>query len=207
MKKNLFLLLLVFCLPLQAQYFSFDIAKLNKSYEELMAQPNSKAHQQAYLEAFPGTWEEFYMVYRLSDSDDDLSMNKKAFEHIKALENNLTLIADTVLCKRLINVSVKGWLDVDAPTYLQSVLHRVMWKKMDEMFQQLAKLRKGHQMQFWQFYWSSILPTKQYKEEFGYLYKLNHDVYPQESEIMKVAFNYFYDGVNMESVFFYEVKE
>lgn len=197
MRKIQFILALLLCLPMQAQYFPFDVAKLNKAYEDLLAKPNSKAHQQAYLEAFPDTWEQFYMTYRYDNSPNyNLSMYNKAAEHIEALKDKLTLLPDSALCEKLINVSIKGWAEADAPSYLSSAVSQVMKMKPDAMFRHLAKLRKGHQMQFWQFYWSNIALSKTIENEFDALYKYSQQKYPTQAPIMKIAFDYFYNGVN-----------
>lgn len=89
-------------------------------------------------------------------------------------------------------------MDADAPSYYRDLLHRVMWDKMDVMLYTISQLRKGHQMQFWQFYWSSNVKSKPLETEFYRLSKLNIDSYPEEMKIMKTAFDYFYDGVNID---------
>lgn len=68
---------------------------------------------------------------------------------------------------------------------------------MDGMLTAISKLRKGHQMQFWQFYWSNSVKSDKLETEYRRLYKLNADKYPEQMKIMEIAFQHFYDGVNM----------
>ena len=59
----------------------------------------------------------------------------------------------------------------------------------------LSTLRKGHQMEFWQFCWSSVTECN-WEEHFKTLYKRNKKVFPQLMETSRVAFEYFYNGIN-----------
>ena len=49
-------------------------------------------------------------------------------------------------------------------------------------------------MQFWQFYWSNPVKSKQIETEYNWLLKLNIDAYPEEMKTMKIAFEYFMTG-------------
>lgn len=121
-------------------------------------------------------------------------MYYKAFEHIEALEN-CTTINDTLYCNRLIALSVGAVLDSDAPNYLQKLLHYTMQHKNDVFMHCLSQIEKGHQMQFWQFYWSNRIDGKNQKQEFKELYNINKKKYPCLMKTMSVAFEYFNNKV------------
>jgi hypothetical protein len=182
-----------------SQTFLVDTAKLNSSYRKLVGQPNTIERQKAFFDAFPNTWSEFITTYQyVSKKDYDLTMYRLAQKQIEALGGRVTLINDSLYCRKIVNVAIGGVLDADAPSYYRDLLHRVMWDKMDVMLYTISQLRKGHQMLFWQFYWSSNVKSKPLETEFYRLSKLNIDSYPEEMKIMKTAFDYFYDGVNID---------
>ena len=205
-KKIVIALLSLFSMEIQAQeveiiptqYFPIDTAKLNISYRELMSLPNTKERQKAFFEAFPNNWKEFIGTYQYMPNDDyDLTMYCHAQEHIEALYTRVTLISDSVYCRKLVDIAIGGQLDSDAPNYYKVLLHKIMWRKMDGMLQAISKLRKGHQMQFWQYYWSNNTKSKPLETEYQRIVKLNSEDYPEEMKIMEIAFKYFYDGVNI----------
>ena len=59
----------------------------------------------------------------------------------------------------------------------------------------ISKIDKGHQMQFWQFYWSSIIDGRSQQDEFNELYNKNKGKYPAMMKVMSTAFEYFNNGV------------
>ena len=92
------------------------------------------------------------MTYQYnSENNYDLTMYNLAQKQIEALGGRVTLIKDSIYCKKLVNIAVGGELEADAPNYYQTLLHKTMWHRMDGMLEAISKLRKGHQMQFWQF--------------------------------------------------------
>lgn len=199
--KMLILIILVLSVTTNAasQTFSVDTAKLNTSFRELVSNPNTLERQKAFFEAYPNTWTEFIMTYQYSSKNNyDLTMYNLAQKQIDALGGRITLIKDSIYCKKLVNIAVGGEIEADAPNYYQALLHKIMWLRMDGMLEAISKLRKGHQMQFWQFYWSNPVKSKQIETEYNRLLKLNVDSYPKEMKAMKIAFEYFYDGVNID---------
>lgn len=178
--------------------FPVDTARLNTSYRELTSHPNTLQRQQAFFEAFPNNWNEFSSLYKYMPHDGyDLTMYHLAPHHIDALWSKVTLLKDSVYCRKLVNIAVGAQWDADAPNYFQDLLHKVVWKRMDGMLIAISILRKGHQMQFWQFYWSNSVKSDKLETEYRRLYKLNADKYPEQMKIMEIAFQHFYDGVNM----------
>ncbi len=201
MKKTL-LLVILFMLVVhsaKAQYFQVDTAKLNTAYRELVNNPDSKEKQEAFFNAFPNNWREFITTYCFCSNDGyDLTMYSAAYDHIAALGSKMSMINDTVYCRKLVNIAVGGTYDADAPNYFKTALHRTMQEKEGAMLYCISQLRKGHCMQFWQFYWSSNGKSNEFEKEFAHLYGLNIDKYPDMIKTMEIAFRYFYNGVNID---------
>ena len=178
-----------------AQYFPVDTALLNKTYRKLLKNPQSRELQLDFFKAFPDNWDDFNSTYRYSDKDGyDLSMYNIACKHIQAL-GDCKAINDTLYCNKLIALSVGALLDVDAPNHLQRLLHYTMQQRNDVFLYCLSKIEKGHQMQFWQFYWSNIVDGQSQEKEFEALYNINKEKYPCLMKTMSIAFEYFNTGV------------
>ena len=178
-----------------AQYFPIDTALLNKTYRTLLQNPQSRELQLDFFKAFPDNWDDFNSTYKFIDKDGyDLSMYSQAYEHIKALAECYA-INDTLYCNKLIALSVGASLDVDAPNYLQRLLHNTMKQRNDVFLYCLSEIEKGHQMQFWQFYWSNIVDGQSQKKEFEILYNINKEKYPSLMKTMSIAFEYFNNKV------------
>ncbi len=198
MKKSILLLLFLIgiiqsCL---SQYFLIDTAKLNTAYRELKNNPNTPECQKKFFDAFPNNWMEFITTYQYVDKKGyDLRMYSIAEEQIRALGSRVTLIPDSIYCKKLVNIAIGGVWGADAPNYFQMLLHKIMWEKMEGMLEVISHLRKGNQFQFWLFYWSNIVKSKSLEVEYKRLLKLNLDIFPKEMEIMAMAFKYFYNGI------------
>ena len=196
--KRIFLTLLLFATLFStatAQYFPVDTALLNKTYRKLLKNPQSRELQLDFFKAFPDNWNDFNSTYKYSDKEGyDLSMYSQAYEHIKALAECYA-INDTLYCNKLLALSVGALLDVDAPNHLQGLLHYTMQQRNDVFLYCLSKIGKGHQMQFWQFYWSNIIDGDYQLEEFNKLYNKNKEKYPAMMKTMSIAFEYFNTGV------------
>ncbi len=202
--KRFFLTLLLFAtflLTITAQYFPIDTTRLNKTYWALLQDPQSRELQLDFFRAFPDNWDDFNSTYKYSDKDGyDLSVYNRAYEHIKALAECYA-INDTIYCNKLIALSVGASLDADAPNHLQTLLHDTMQEKNDVFIHCLSKIEKGHQMQFWQFYWSNTVDGQSQEKEFQTLYNINKEKYPNLMKTMSIAFEYFNNGVLFMSDF------
>ena len=196
--KRFFLTLLLFATLFStatAQYFPIDTALLNKTYRTLLQNAQSRESQLDFFKAFPNNWDDFNSTYRYSDKVGyDLSMYSQAYQHIKAL-GECYAINDTLYCNKLIALSVGASLDVDAPNHLQGLLHYTMQQRNDVFLYCLAKIEKGHQMQFWQFYWSNIVGGQSQEKEFEELYNINKEKYPCLMKTMSIAFEHFNNKV------------
>lgn len=206
--KRAFLFVVLFMLVVHsanAQYFQVDTAKLNRAYRTLVNEPDKKDKQEAFFDAFPCNWREFITTYGFRSEiyglcphgGYDFTMYSAAKSHIEAF-GSISLVNDTVYCRKLVNIAVGGTYEADAPNFFKSLLHRVVHKKMDIMLYTVSRLRKGHQMQFWQFYWSSNGKSDELEKEFAHLYELNVGKYPDMMKTMETAFHYFYNGVNID---------
>ncbi len=196
--KDFFLTLLLFITFLStttAQYFPIDTAQLNKTYKTLLQNPQSRESQLDFFIAFPDNWDDFSSTYKYSDKDGyDLSMYSRAYKHIKALAECYA-INDTLYCNKLIALSVGATLDADAPSHLQELLHYVIQQRNNAFMYCLSKIERGHQMQFWQFYWSNVADGQSQEKEFEVLYNINKEKYPCLMETMSIAFEYFNNKV------------
>ena len=188
-----------------AQYFQVDTAKLNTAYRALVNEPDKKENQLQFFDAFPCNWREFITTYGFSSrilgqcphDGYDYTKYNASKSHIEAL-GSISLVNDTLYCRKLVNIAVGGIYEADAPNFFNSLLHRVMSKKMDVMLYTVSRLRRGHCMQFWQFYWSSNGKSDELEREFVHLYELNIGKYPDMMKMMEIAFHYFYNGVNID---------
>lgn len=135
-----------------AQYFPVDTAKLNTAYRELVKYPNTLKRQKVFLDAFPNTWTEFNLTYLYSANKKyDLTMYSLAHKHVDILEKKITLVPDSVCCSKLVGIAVGAELDADALSYFQTLLHDVMWKRMDGMMKEISRFRRGTKCNFGNF--------------------------------------------------------
>lgn len=204
MKKTSLMLLLLagsFCLPVAAEnkQDACRIPTLKSAYAELKANPQSKEKQQAFLTAFPDSWQEFIAVYHhydpLTDSYDRLYQQAPQYiEYLKSLDQ----VDNTRLIPHLVDLTYGSCWDADAPNYFQEVLHELMTGKKEAFFAELSKKSKTAQFDFWAFYWSS--PAKNgtdspYEKEKKALESAMKDKYPQIVRAMSLAYEYYYGEV------------
>lgn len=191
MKRYLFSLLLLNVLPMAvtAQRFSIDTTRLNRAYEDLSCGERNAKIEIEFLESYPTTWLEFYMTYCCDDIMCDMCS-----EHISALFG-LSHINDTVLCKKIVNLSIGMKHSGECTGVFQDYLVGYILNNEELVFDYLSKLRKGHQMQFWQFCWSTVTECLR-EEHFKELYNRNKEKYPELMNVSRIAFDFFYDGIN-----------
>lgn len=181
-----------------SQFYLVDIIRLNNAYKELMDHPKSASAQKAYFDAFPSTWEEFIMTYQyIPDKEYDLTMFFKACDHLEAWYH-LTSIPDSVYCNKLISIAIGGRAQDGSHEFygLKPLLKWAMKNKMETMFSVLSHLRKGHQFEFWAFYWSSLNYQEMMQKEYELLKQKNEKPYADAVAIMSDAYKYFHNGAN-----------
>ena len=207
MKRLFFVILFAIATAnLYAQYFMADTVKLNATYRELLKHPESKEAQMAYFEAFPNTWMEYIVTYQFVPDDKEGRKNlySVGHKHMHAFEYKLNLIPDSSYYKKLVNIAIGARKDADAPSYLQGCVKDHMINHSEEILNALAPLRKGHRFEFWEFYFSNIIAVETIEEELNRLVELHKDCHPEDVQMMKDAFKYFYNGVNQSSVSYLE---
>ena len=187
-------------------YFMADTVKLNATYRELLKHPESKEAQMAYFEAFPNTWMEYIVTYQFVPDDKEGRKNlySVGHKHMHAFEYKLNLIPDPLYYKKLVNIAIGARKDADAANYLQGCVKDHMINHSEEILNALAPLRKGHRFEFWEFYFSNIIAEETIEEELNRLVELHKDCHPEDVQMMKDAFKYFYNGVNQSSVSYLE---
>ena len=196
--KRLFLtlvLLVTAMLTATAQYFPVDTARLNNAYKVLMSGERTSETEMEFLEAYPTTWLEFYMTYSFvyNEPGND-AMCDMCSEHIATLMS-LTHINDTIQCKKIVDLTIGMKETGECTGIYQDYLVGYILNNDELVLNYLSKLRKGHQMQFWQFCWSTVTECDRF-HHFEKLYHLNKQKYPEQMEISYTAFKYFYDGIN-----------
>ena len=207
MKRLFFVILFAIATAnLYAQYFMADTVKLNATYRELLKHPESKEAQMAYFEAFPNTWMEYIVTYQFVPDDKEGRKNlySVGHKHMHAFEYKLNLIPDSLYYKKLVNIAIGARKDADAANYLQGCVKDHMINHSEEILNALAPLRKGHRFEFWEFYFSNIIAEETIDEELNRLVELHKDCHPEDVQMMKDAFKYFYNGVNQSSVSYLE---
>lgn len=201
MKKTILILLLIISFSTSyAQINVVDTLELKNAYNELILNPKNEANQRRFFKAFPSNWDEYlytytYKVNKSHKARSDLDMYKVSHKHVDAF-GELTEIPDSIYCAKLIKLAIGGSWDADVPNYLKILLHKKMANKRTCIMTQIAKLRKGNQFQFWQFYWSNIVESKALEKEFENLTQLNSNDFPEENDVMRDAFYYFYNSID-----------
>ena len=197
MKRYLYTLLFyTLSSSIAAQYYPTDTLQLNKAFRAIVKGDNTYEKQLDFFKAFPSTWLEYTLTYLYSpEKDFDISMSQLASEHCTIFGDSLYLIDNTTYCNKYVNLVI-GLNDTgENCIVLQEKLHATMRKRDNTMMHIISKLRKGHQMQFWQFYWSNIIDGNHQQEEFNKLYNKNKEKYPAMMKTMSIAFEYFNTGV------------
>ena len=139
-----------------------------------------------------------YSIKNLSISSRELDLQNSLYEeydsHLSAFEN-LNMIDDSVYIERLIYLSLGAMKDADAPALLQNIIRRKMFQseKMTKRFLHfIEKLQKGHQMQFWQFFWSNLIYDKELEQKYIFLLGLLSE---NGKEVVSIAYHYFNGGI------------
>src|SRR5574344_56361 len=210
MKRNIISMLFLLSggILLHAQYYPVDTLTLNTSYRALQSAPGTQKQQMAFFNAFPGSWNEYIGTYQYVDDHSgigkktidaghkhlkyDLTMYRLAPAQVELMKNKMNLVNDDVYCAKVVNLAIGAKLDADAPNYLQSLEHVAMWESTDAMMKTISQLTDADKMQYWQFFWSSIHVQQSRQNEYEKLRGLLSEKYPEETEIMAIAFKYFY---------------
>ena len=207
--KRLFstmLLLVALLATASAQYFPVDTARLNKAYSALINGNRTLETETEFLKAYPTTWLEFYMTYSYVDDENyDYSMCKMYCEHISTLFT-LSKVNDTILCKKIVDLTIGMKETGECTSFFQDYLIGYILNNDKLVLDYLSRLKKGYQMEFWHFCWSTVTECNR-AENFKELYVRNKRKYPEQMKISLIAFQYFYDGINYPELFPYKKEE
>lgn len=200
MKRITFTMLLLTALfAAKAQYFPIDTARLNSAYRAIISEERNGKTEMEFLEAYPTTWLEFYMTYiYVSDKNYDIAMSQLCCEHISTLFS-LSHINDTVLCKKIVDLTIGMKECGECTSLYQDYLVGYVLNNEDLVLGYLSRLKKGFQMEFWQFCWSTVTDCSR-AEHFNDIYNRLKNKFPKEMDISRTAFLYFYDGINYQDL-------
>lgn len=196
MKKILFIVFLMLSgSNMYAQYVSVDTIKLNTIYRNLMIS-NSQENQKAYFKAFPRNWMEYIATYQhYNNSKNKNSQHYLACEQVRAF-GKLKVIPYVAYCDKLVKLTVGAKIDLKTSKCLQILLQEKMKTMSGSIFNTLAWLHRGHQFEFWAFYWASSYLGKDTIIELERLQKLHKEKHPLEVLTMVDAYKYFSGKVN-----------
>lgn len=215
MKRFLFLSLslwIIFQYQVFPQYFPIDTCKLNNAYRELILNPQSKKKQIAFFELYPTTWMEFQMMYQFVPGDrmayeyDNIIYSYWGIKHMEAFRSLLGVIPDSLFYDKLITLSIGGKWGADNTSFLQRFIQEATLKNPKAMVARLSKHRKGYQLRFWQFYWSSLEATHEYEQEHARLRKILIEISPAATKIMDVGFEYAWKEMEFPDFDFVHLK-
>jgi hypothetical protein len=198
MRNRLFALLISFILvgqSLYAQFFPVDTAVLNNTYKELMKDPQSMIKQRKFFDAFPSTWKDFIMTYQFSPNKDyDLSMYNVAEKHINIFGSILMNIPDSIVALKIIDLSIGGVWEADAPLFLQDVIREYIMQSPMPVFDALGFYSDGKQLRFWQFVFTNPVRYDKSREMVLHLAdKIDEKKHRKKITIMTTAYD-FADG-------------
>jgi TonB family protein len=192
--KQLFIISLIslgFSAQAYAQYFPVDTGELNSAYRELQKNPASRERQVAFFNAFPSTWMEYTMTYQyMPGFGYDKAMYNLNYSHLHAFTEMLGKIPDSTYCHKLIQLCTGGSYGADAPAFLQVAARQHALKKLEVVFAQLSKLKRGEQLRFWMFCWHTMLKKGDAPKEMAQIKAKMNALYPKEVKIMELGFEY-----------------
>jgi hypothetical protein len=99
-------------------------------------------------------------------------------------------VPDTLYYDRLISLSIGGRWDADNVNYLAGHIRKCTEAKPELMLRRLALQRKGYQLRFWQYYWSSLEANHRLKTRYEELRKVMLPISPEQVKIMDIGFEY-----------------
>ncbi|MDR0560409.1 MAG: hypothetical protein LBG92_09565 [Prevotellaceae bacterium] len=189
------ILIFITGLLLSVQLYSRkDTTKLNKAYHDLMN--GKKKAETTFFYSFPSSFSDFYMIY--------LKPNIKYHlldQHVAAFCDKLSSIPSDVYYKKLVSLSIGGRWEVGAES-LREMIQKHTEKEPQKMLDALSKFSKGYQLRFWQFYWSSLVATHNYRDEYVKLRSVLYPLSPEQTKIMDIAFDFAWKELDVpDSVF------
>ncbi len=191
-------LLLACSVQARAQYPEPSPGELCAAYAALTSLPDS-VNQHRFFSAFPEQGEYFTLLYgdnpQLRGSGYDL--HPVCFEHIRAFWN-LPLVPDSVFMEKAVRITCGLKFGMGAAWYWQWYLRDAFRRaeRVRGILDEVSRLRRGHQMEFWGFLWSAANA-----DDRDLLYERNRECirehYPQTADISDRAFFLFHNGIRL----------
>ena len=191
------MLFLICAVRAKGQYQDPSPVRLHTAFETLSFLPDS-TNQQLFFEAFPNTGESFSLLYEKNPQliGTSLDLHTEVFEHIHAFWN-LTWVPDSTFIEKAVRISCGLRYGLGATWYWQWHLRDALRQpaRAQGILVEVARLRRGHQMQFWSLVWSaSNSDDRDLLFEWLRTYMLKH--VPQTVEISDLAFRFFHGHTN-----------
>jgi len=130
-------------------------------------------YQDSFYRAFPDNFHNFYAIYGSMKSYID---QENAMKHIDFLYWGINSISDTLVYKKIVDISCNGKFDFDATNYFKLQLQKKVRLKPVLTTFLLQKKNKKEQYNFWFFYFDDIYPEKPEKE-LNKIVLLDKDIY------------------------------
>lgn len=197
MRELILMLFLICAVRAKGQYQDPSPVRLHTAFETLSFLPDS-TNQQLFFEAFPNTGESFSLLYEKNPQliGTSLDLHTEVFEHIHAFWN-LTWVPDSTFIEKAVRISCGLRYGLGASWYWQWHLRDALRQpaRAQGILVEVARLRRGHQMQFWSLVWStSNSDDRDLLFEWLRTYMLKH--VPQTVEISDLAFRFFHGHTN-----------
>ena len=197
MRELILMLFLICAVRAKGQYQDPSPVRLHTAFETLSFLPDS-TNQQLFFEAFPNTGESFSLLYEKNPQliGTSLDLHTEGFLHIHAFWN-LTRVPDSTFIEKAVRISCGLRYGLGATWYWQWHLRDALRQpaRAQGILVEVARLRRGHQMQFWSLVWStSNSDDRDLLFEWLRTYMLKH--VPQTVEISDLAFRFFHGHTN-----------
>ena len=197
MRELILIMFLICAVRAKGQYQDPSPVRLHTAFETLSFLPDS-TNQQLFFEAFPNTGESFSLLYEKNPQliGTSLDLHTEVFEHIHAFWN-LTWVPDSTFIEKAVRISCGLRYGLGATWYWQWHLRDALRQpaRAQGILVEVARLRRGHQMQFWSLVWSaSNSDDRDLLFEWLRTYMLKH--VPQTVEISDLAFRFFHGHTN-----------
>lgn len=154
MKKYIYLILLYFSDCTYAQIITNRVDSLNYYYE-LCIKTNSDKYKTFFFDLFPNNFDTFISTYGFIESDTIYfgPLYTKSYDHISLF---CSIGANHKgFEKKLINIVVNGYWQVDAINHLQNCIRETFFLKPED-FLSILKSRNEHDIfSFWTFYYDN----------------------------------------------------
>ena len=191
MRELILMMFLICAVRAKGQYQDPSPVRLHTAFETLSFLPDS-TNQQLFFEAFPNTGESFSLLYEKNPQliGTSLDLHTEGFEHIHTFWN-LTWVPDSTFIEKAVRISCGLRYGLGATWYWQWHLRDALRQpaRAQGILVEVARLRRGHQMQFWSLVWStSNSDDRDLLFEWLRTYMLKH--VPQTVEISDLAFRF-----------------